>query len=193
VIVSDVAPGGPADLAGLKVQDQVITVDDSPAESVPDFFLSLFNHLPGDQTKLTVLRGQKKMLVEVRVAEQEKDVKAPRAEWNEALDALLESGNPMDEVVNELGLVGVAIDSKVATMLPGLRNPSGVIIVATRPDGGGPRNLLESGDVIHALNGSIVTSVGNLRAGLEILGAETPAVLQIERNGRFLYVTIPMQ
>jgi len=46
VIVSDVVPGGPADVAGLKVQDQVISVDDNPAESVPDFFLSLLIVFP---------------------------------------------------------------------------------------------------------------------------------------------------
>ena len=43
--------------------------------------------------------------------------------------------------------------------------------------------------MIHALNGSVVKSVTNLRADLENLAAETP-VLQIERNGRFQYVTL---
>ena len=192
VIVSDIEPGGPADIAGLKVQNQVISVDDNPAESVPVFFLSFFNHPPGDYTKLMVLRGRKKLLIEVRVTEQESDAKAPRAEWNEALDALLDLCDPTDDVISELNVVGVEIDRKVAAMLPGLRKSSGVVIVATRTGAGGPDKLLEPGDVIHALNRSLVTSVGNLRTGLETLEAETPAVLQIERNGRFLYVTLPM-
>ncbi len=192
VIVSDIVPGGPADVAGLKVQDQVISVDDNPAESVPDFFLSFFNRLPGDHTKLMVLRGQEKLLIEVRVMEQEYDFKAPRAEWDDSLDALLDLGNPMGHLVSELGVVGVEIDRKIAAMLPGLRKPSGVIIVATKTGAGGPGKLLEPGDVIHALNRSVVTSVENLRTGLETLEAESPAVLQIERNGRFLYVALPM-
>jgi len=193
VIVSDVVPGGPADVAGLKVQDQIISVDDNPAESVPDFFLSFFNRLPGDHTKLMVLRGQEKLLIEVRVTEQEYDFKAPRAEWDDSLDALLDLGNPMGHLVSELGVVGVEIDKKIAAMLPGLRTPSGVIIiVATKTGAGGLGKLLEPGDVIHALNRSLVTSVENLRTGLETLEAETPAVLQIERNGRFLYVALPM-
>jgi S1-C subfamily serine protease len=53
--------------------------------------------------------------------------------------------------------------------------------------------MLEPGDVIHAVNGSAVTSVANLRADLEKVAAETPTVLQIERNGIFQYVTLPME
>ena len=99
-------PGGPADVAGLKVQDQVVSVDDNPAESVADFFLSFFNRLPGDHTKLMVLRGQEKLLIEVRVTEQEYDFKGPRAEWDDSLDALLDLTNPMGHLVSELGVVG---------------------------------------------------------------------------------------
>ena len=193
VIVSDVVPGGPADIAGLKVQDQVISVDDNPAESVPDFFLSFFNRSHSDHTKLLVLRGQEKFLIEVQITDQEYEIKAPRAEWGDSLDSLLDLRNPMDHVVSELGVVGVEIDRKIAAMLPGLRTPSGVIIVATKTGAGGPDKLLEPGDVIHALNRSLVTSVENLRADLENLAAETPTVLQIERNGRFQYVTLPME
>ena len=193
VIVSDVVPGGPADIAGLKVQDQIISVDDNPAESVPDFFLSFFNRSHSDHTKLLVLRGQEKFLIEVQITDQEYEIKAPRAEWDDSLDSLLDLRNPMDHVVSELGVVGVEIDRKIAAMLPGLRTPSGVIIVATKTGAGGPDKLLEPGDVIHALNRSLVTSVENLRADLENLSAETPTVLQIERNGRFQYVTLPME
>jgi S1-C subfamily serine protease len=99
----------------------------------------------------------------------------------------------MDVVISELGVVGVEIDRNVAAMLPGLRKSSGVIIVATKTGAGGPEKLLEPGDVIHALNGSFVTTVGNLRTGLKTIQVETPAVLQIERNGRFQYVTLPME
>jgi len=192
VIVSDVVPGGPADIAGLKVQDQVISVDDNPAESVPDFFLSFFNLSHRDHAKLMVLRSHEKLLIEVRVTEQEYDIKGPQTKWDDSLDTLLDLDNPMDYLVSELGVVGVEIDSKVASMLPGLRTPSGLIIVATKTGAGGPGKLLEPGDVIHALNGSLVTSVENLRTDLESLEAEAPAVLQIERNGRFQYVTLPM-
>jgi serine protease Do len=191
VIVSDVVPGGPADIAGLRVQDQIIGVDDNPAGSVPVFFLSFLNHPPGDHTKLTVLRGRKKLLIDVQVKEHESDGTASRAEWNEALEALLDLCDPTQDVISELDAVGVEINRNVAAMLPGLRKSSGVVIVATKTGVGGS-TLLEPGDVIHALNRSLVTSIGNLRTGLETLKAETPAVFQIERNGRLLYVTVPM-
>ena len=95
-------------------------MDDNPAGSVPDFFLSFFNLAHGDRTKLTVLRGREKLLIEVRVTLQEYDIKAPQTEWDDSLMHSWAPSNPMDFLVSELGVVGVAIDSKLAAMLPGL-------------------------------------------------------------------------
>jgi serine protease Do len=57
VVVSDITPGGPADTAGLKVQDVIVSVDGSPIGSLPLFSHSLNLQKAGEHAKLVVLRG----------------------------------------------------------------------------------------------------------------------------------------
>ncbi len=47
VIVSDIKPGGPADTAGLRDQDIILTVDGTPTGNVPLFAQSLYLHGSG--------------------------------------------------------------------------------------------------------------------------------------------------
>jgi len=57
VIVCDVTPGGPAQLAGAEVQDILVAVDSVAIASVPDLALQLLTKQPGDQLTLMLLRG----------------------------------------------------------------------------------------------------------------------------------------
>ncbi len=51
---------------------------------------------------------------------------------------------------------------------------------------------LQPGDVIHALNGKPLATLEQLRAALKALPTGAPGVLQVERDGKFLYVTFEM-
>lgn len=60
VVISDIAPGGPAELAGLKIGDIVISADDRRIETLPALTAAMYLH-PLDQVmKLVVLRGAEK-------------------------------------------------------------------------------------------------------------------------------------
>ena len=47
-IISDVSPGGPADTAGVKIQDVVLSVDGVAISSLPQFAQHLYLHNTGD-------------------------------------------------------------------------------------------------------------------------------------------------
>ena len=51
---------------------------------------------------------------------------------------------------------------------------------------------LQPGDVIHALNGRKIETLAALRDALQLLPSGSPGVLQIERDGKLLYVTFEM-
>ena len=78
VAVLDVAPGGPAKIAGLKpftrdafgnivVGDVIVAFDDHPVANIDELFESLEAHQAGDTVNLTVLRGKKQVLQHLAV------------------------------------------------------------------------------------------------------------------------------
>ena len=69
VVISDVKPGGPADSAGLHIQDVVISMDGRPVDNVPYFTLHLVLHESGGKVHLEVLRGTKRLPFDVTVIE----------------------------------------------------------------------------------------------------------------------------
>jgi len=181
VIISDVLPGGPAEAAGLKVQDIILSLDDRPVGSLPVFGLYMLMSRAGDRMKIQVLRGGEKMQMEVAVAQQQHNV-----------DLLAGLVDPEKNLVSKLGILGIEIDKRIADMLPALREASGVIVAAKVAGFGGEENSLAVGDVIHALNGMTVISLDFLRSTLEAIKPNSPVVLQVEREGTMMYTTFRM-
>ena len=72
--------------------------------------------------------------------------------------------------------------------MPDLRHQYG-IIVAARTNGAARDLALLPGDVIVEMNGTPTMTLDYLRTALKRLGPADPAVLQIEREGKLLYVT----
>jgi serine protease Do len=176
VVISDVIPGSPADSAGLKIQDVITSIDGRPADNLPAVGTRLFMRSGGDRIKLVVQRGSEKLSFDVLVVEPPHDV-----------DQLAALADPVKNLVSKLGIVGVEIDSRIATGLPGLRLTSGVIVAAKAAE----PNIdvsLATGDVIHAINGSTVETIAGLRSALDHLSPTTPVVLQIEREGKLMFV-----
>ena len=180
VIVSDVAPGSPADTAGVKVQDIITSIDGGPADNLPSIGTRLFMRRGGETIKLGVLRGGEKLSFDVPVVELPHDV-----------DRLADLADPNKNLVSKLGIVGVEIDPKLAATLPGLRVSSGVIVAARAADPSVDTSLT-AGDVIHAINGVGVDTMAALRSALDRLASNTSVVLQIERDGRLMFVSFEL-
>ncbi len=181
VIVSDVLPDGPAEQAGLKVQDIILSVNDRPIGNLPIFGLYMFMLHAGDQAKIEVLRGSERIPLEVPVIQRPHNV-----------DRLADLVDPEKNLVSKLGILGIEINKKTAPLLPDVREPSGVIVAAKVAGLGGQENSLAVGDVIHALNGTTVLSLDFLRSTLDAIKPNSPVVLQIEREGTFMYTTFRM-
>jgi serine protease Do len=182
VIVSDVVPGGPAEGAGLKVQDIVLTLDGRPVMNVPQFDAAFQLRPDPAPLQLEVARAGEKVSLEVPVVEQRDD-----------MDRLADSLDPVKDLVPQLGILGVQIDRKISGMVPDLRKASGVIVAARTAFGGSADSGLETGDVIHQLNGIDILSLDALGAGLKPIKAGDSVVLQIERDGKLRYLAFEME
>ncbi len=180
IIVSDVSPGGPADAAGLKIQDVIVSVDGTPAESLPLFTQSLYLHQSGEMAKLTILRGTQQIPLEV-----------PLIERPHKADSLVDSADPAKNLVSPLGILAIELNLDLAKSLPDLRIPTGVA-VAAKTLGGSGEVPLQTGDVIHGFNGKPITTLAELRDAVAKLKPGDAVALLIERYSQLIYVSFSL-
>jgi serine protease Do len=177
IIVADIMPGGPAEAAGLKIQDVVQAVNDRPMQSVSQFATFLFLLDKGDQLKLEVLRGNEKMTLEIPVVER-----------NDEADQLADMVNK-DNEISKLGIVGVSIDEKTARMFDGLRINTGIIVAALTEPIAEQEIGLAIGDIIHSVNGVTIQSIEALRDALSRVKSGNAVTLLVERGGHLRLAT----
>jgi S1-C subfamily serine protease len=95
--------------------------------------------------------------------------------------------------VARLGILGVDIGDTGADLASALRVPSGVMVVGRSLDEAGAADVdLATGDTIHGVNGTPVTSVIDLRRALDGLKPRSAVALQIERNGQFIFLAFEL-
>jgi serine protease Do len=176
VMVSDVVPGGPAEAAGVKLNDVIQDIDGKPATNLPLFMNTMLVHPPGEPMKLRILRDSGPI-----------DLSVTSVEESHAADGLPDLIDDKS-LIRRLGILGINVDDRTATMLPNLRGKYGIIVAARSADSAGVNVGLQAGDVIHELNGAVVDSVDALRQALATMKPGTPVALFIERDGKLLYV-----
>jgi serine protease Do len=181
VIVSDVHQDGPAEKAGLKIGDLVLGIDGQPVDSLPIFALALYLVNNGTSAKLEILRGSRKLTLDVPVFEPSHD----RAR-------LAELSVPQRDVIPRLGIMGVTITPEISDLLGGLRITSGVLVTGTVVNRLAVDSGLLVGDVIHSLNRVPTISVDSLRSTFNQLKPGEPGALQVERDGKFTFLTFEM-
>ncbi len=181
VIVSDVWPQGPAEGAGLKVGDILVSVDGQPAENLPsvNYYFRLRDST--DPVQLVILRGAAQQTLSIKPVEQ-------RGEF----EAMSDMADPVKNLVPELGILAVAIDARVAAAAKGLRDPYGIIVVARAAGATSEVPLLPS-DIIRSLNNAQMVTLQGLRDAVRALTTGSQVTLQIQREGRLMYVSFTLE
>lgn len=177
VIVSDVAPDGPAEAAGVKVGDIVVALNGRPIENSRQLHVRIYAQVLKEKLSLEVLRDGKKITLEVPVVERVDDPLR-----------FLQMADPVKNVVPKLGILAIALDEKIASMIEGVRYDYGLLVAARSNDAAAAG--LEAGDVIYSINRTPVVSLKSLQAELDRLKPGAPLVLQIQRGPRLMYLTI---
>jgi serine protease Do len=181
VIISDVLPGGPAEAAGLMVGDVLVSIDGEPADNLPSVNYHFLLRDSSDKAQITVLRKNGQETFSVAPVEDGQDI-----------DQLISMADPEKNLVPGLGIVGVELDRKTAAMIRGLRDPYGIVVTA-RVTGSTGEVPLQPGDVIRSLNTQPMTTLDRLRSAVKAVPAGAPMVLQIQRDGKLLYIPIRLE
>ena len=182
VVLADVRPDGPADAAGLRPGDVVVALDGKAMENARQLEVNIYQRMAGQPVTLEVLRGADRLTARVPVMERTGD----RARFATLV-------TPENNVVPELGILGLDLSEDLLRLLPPLRARAGVVVAAAAPDGPAAREPLEAGDVIYTLNQEPVSSLARLRERLAALKPGAPVVLHVERDGELRYVTFEVE
>lgn len=167
VVVADVGPGSPAERAGLKRRDVILSVNGQAIETAR-------------QLENDVYQRQEGLTAEVQ-------------EQSNPWDPLAGMASPEKNLVPRLGILCIEIDQQVAQLMPELRRQYGLIVVAKSPEGQAQFIDLQPGDIIHAINNLSVASLTRFQNTVQELKAGDAVVLQVERDQRFRYVAFPME
>jgi serine protease Do len=177
VVISDVAPAGPAAAAGLQPQDIIDAVDDRQVVGLPGFAAALYLHPSDEDLKLVVLRGGQKIAVVV-----------PARQHNDKGDDLTDFIDPRN-VIDGLGVFMASLDDRLRRgLFLNPRSSSGVVVLARSPSLNVYTSDLRPGDIIYGLNQRPIESVQQLRSLLQDIKSGQPVVLHIERGNQLQYV-----
>ena len=181
VIVADVMPGSPADLAGLDIGDIILRADGKEMENARQFDVNIYQRRLDDTVSLDVLRGESEVTIRTPVIERVDDP----MRFASMVD-------PKKNFVPQLGILALDLGEELDDMFLMLRASQGVLVAAL-PAGSPQVYNFAPGDVIISLNGQPVKSLADLHGQLAKFNKGDIVVLQIERVGLLQYAVVGLE
>ena len=166
-LVRGVTPGGPADKAGLKIGDVVVSVGGKQVDEENSLSYLIANVAPGSRVPLEVIRagGKQRSSVPVTVGTRPSEDELAATISPDPDDAMQqpESEGPGSPGANKLGIAAIPLTPQIAQNIgvdPSIR---GVVISGTDPSSDAGQKL-KRGDVIISANGVAVSTMAELAA-----------------------------
>jgi serine protease Do len=182
VVVSDLEPEGPAKDSGLKIGDLIKSLNGKEMENASQFENAVFR-LGLDQTvDLAVIREGKALQLSIPVHEREDDPQR-----------FADMVNPQDNLVEKLGILVIELTDELTEKLPELRHDFGLVVAARSSAAPYSGPAFEPGDVIYEINRVPAVSVKLLRDALDHMKPGDSAVLQVERDGKLMFMPIELE
>jgi serine protease Do len=182
VLVADAAPDGPADKAGVKPGDIVLSANGKTMENARQLQVDVYRYPVGDKVNLEVLRGSDRLTMAVEVTAVDDDPQR----FADLVD-------PEKNLIPKLGILGIAIDRKMAPLLPSLRKQYGIVVAVRVAGSEGLDVDLRPGDVIYSLNGEVTATVESLQSALAQMKSGDAVVLEVEREDQLRYVAFELE
>jgi serine protease Do len=155
VTIASVTPNGPAEKAGLKTGDTIISVNGKPIKNGDELVADISSLKPGTSAKLGYVRNGKESSAEVTIADRAKLFAA-------RLGGEQEQGQEGQPQESKFGLTVKGITQDMANRYS-LPNTKGVIVQDVKPDGFGDTAGLGRGDIILEINKQPVNSEDDYR------------------------------
>jgi serine protease Do len=155
VTIASITPNGPAEKAGLKTGDTIVSVNGKPIKNGDELVADISALKPGTTAKLGYVRNGKESSVDVTIADRAK-LFASRLGGEQEQG---EEGQPQE---SKFGLTVRGITQDMANRYS-LPNTKGVIVQDVKPDSFGDTAGLSRGDVILEINKQPVNGEDDFR------------------------------
>lgn len=179
-LVGEVIKGSPAEKAGLKRGDVIVSFNGEKVEDSGHLRNMAASTPVGNKVKLEIIRDKKKVPVEVTVGEMPKEVAGGKEGGAEApgTSTALSGVTVQDltpEAIDRLGLD---------------KDTAGVLVTSVDSGSAADEAGLARGDVIMSINRKPVKNVRAYNGELRKLGKGEPVLLLINRQGAVLWMSI---
>lgn len=179
VLIGDVVKGAPADKAGIRAGDIVISLNGAEIASANELRNAVAATAPGSEATLEIFRDGRKQSVTVNIEELNPDQVATAGRDRE-----------QSEEAANLGLAVAPLTPDLAEQLSLDENLAGVVVARVQQGGLSDRVGLQRGDVIVAIGGTSISNVAEFREAIEDLDLAEGIRLQVVRQGikRFVFI-----
>ncbi len=176
--ISQVTPGSPAEKAGLKAEDVIVTADGRAIQDNGDLSRYIASQAPGKAVKLDVLRnGQQKA-------------------FSVSLGTFPEETAEEDSAGARKGKLGMTLRDLTPSMAERLELPrgaKGALVWEVEPGEPAEEAGLQRGDVIVSLNGRAVSGVEEFERAVEAARPDGAARLRVQSSAGFRIVVLRLQ
>lgn len=179
-LVNSVLEGQPADKAGIKEGDVIISINDKAIENTEQLLRTVASLSPGTETAIIVWRDGKTEKLTLTVAERDQS------------QASVDGKGGTHEASSLLGLKLRPINSEDLRRY-NLKNNAGLLVTGVASDSEAAQMGIQPGDVILAVNKKPVGSVKEMADRIAAAKKQRGAVLlHVSRNGQVFFRAIEM-
>jgi serine protease Do len=180
-LVASVEPGSPADKAGVRNGDVILSFDGKPINELRDLTRAVAEAKAGSSEPLVVWRNGKQETIQAEIGQQPSEEQVAAAE-------------PATESQPRLGLALAPVPSEMRDQLGLADGATGVLVQRVLPDSPAESKGVQPGDVITEVAGHDVSSPQQVIDAVKQAhgsGAKT-VLLRLQRNGQPTYEAIPL-
>ncbi|MCF6158263.1 MAG: DegQ family serine endoprotease [wastewater metagenome] len=176
-LIGDVLPGGPADKAGLKRGDVIISFGRKEIKDASDLSRIVAETPVGEEAEVTIIREGDKKILTLKV-EELKEERVRR----------------QSQVQTPESILGMRVDTITRRwqMEFGITHESGVVITRVIPNSPAALAGLQMGDVITEVNGKPVKDKEDYESALQQTEKGKPLLFLINRRGQTFYATMQL-
>lgn len=176
-LISEVVEGSPAEKAGLRHGDLVVSVDGRSIDGYLQLSRTIALLAPGTTVEIGIVRDGKSMQIPVTIAEREEDGQV----------VVTRGGQEEGEREKLLGITVREVPRELAQRM---RTRGGVLISGVERGGPAATAGVNSGDILLEINRRPIRSVAEFREVVRTLSPGEMTLLRLQRGDTAIYVAV---